>query len=123
VGASYPGGSSRGAVVATGGAKPLISATAASWGERDLVDPPAKKFLMTSPVPSAPRRDLGSTQSREIANRLGRVADPRRVLASGASAADLWFGGARRSVSPSGTPEPTIRDRDPRAPTRFRLRH
>ncbi|MEO7734306.1 MAG: Gldg family protein, partial [Kofleriaceae bacterium] len=30
------------AVLVAGGARPLVSATAESWGERDLIDPPAK---------------------------------------------------------------------------------
>ena len=102
------------AVVATGGAKPLISATAASWGERDLVDPPAKDpDDLAGPVALAA---IGSAH-RVIA--IGSAESlTTQVLASGASAADLWFARAVRFAS--GTPEPTIAIAS-RAPDQVRL--
>lgn len=102
------------AVVATGGAKPLISATAASWGERDLVEPPAKDLDdLAGPVALAA---LGSAH-RVIA--IGS-AEPftTQILAGGASAADLWLARAIRFAS--GTPEPTIAIAS-RAPDQVRL--
>jgi len=90
------------AVVTTRGAQPLISATAASWGERDLVDPPAKNpDDLAGPVALAA---VGGTH-RVIA--IGSAESfTSEVLAGGASAADLWFARAVRFAS--GTPEPTV---------------
>jgi ABC-2 type transport system permease protein len=102
------------AIVATRGAKPLISATAASWGERDLVAPPAKDpDDLAGPVALAA---IGSTH-RVIA--IGSAESlTTQVLAGGASAADLWLARAIRFAS--GTPEPTIAIAS-RAPDQVRL--
>jgi ABC-2 type transport system permease protein len=102
------------AVVAIGGAKPLVAGTAASWGERDLVDPPAKDLDdLAGPVALAA---LGSAH-RVIA--IGSAESlTTQVLAGGASAGDLWLARAVRFVS--GTPEPTIAVAT-RAPEQVRL--
>ncbi|HSR97043.1 MAG TPA: Gldg family protein, partial [Kofleriaceae bacterium] len=88
------------AVVALGGARPLIVATSASWGERDLVDPPAKDpDDLAGPVALAA---IGSSQ-RTIA--IGSAESfTTAVLAGGASAGDLWLTRAVRYVS--GVAEP-----------------
>jgi hypothetical protein len=102
------------AVVAIGAAKPLISATAASWGERDLIAPPAKDpDDLAGPVALAA---IGSTQ-RVIA--IGSAESlTSQALAAGSSAADLWLARAVRFVS--GTPEPTVAVAS-RAPDQVRL--
>ncbi len=90
------------AVVATGAAQPLISATAASWGERDLIDPPAK-----NPDDLAGPVALAAIGSKHRVIAIGSAESlTSQVLASGASAADLWFARAVRFAS--GTPEPSV---------------
>jgi hypothetical protein len=101
-------------VVATGAAKPLISATAASWGERDLIDPPARNADdLAGPVALAA---IGSTH-RVIA--IGSAESlTSQVLGAGPSAADLWLARAVRFVS--GAPEPSVAVAS-RAPDQVRL--
>jgi ABC-2 type transport system permease protein len=90
------------AVVATRGARPLVSATPASWGEVDLIDPPEKNpDDLAGPVALAA---LGSTH-RIIA--IGSADSlTSAVLAGGASAGDLWVARAIRFAS--GAPEPAV---------------
>jgi ABC-2 type transport system permease protein len=90
------------AVVAVRGAKPLVTATPASWGEVDLVDPPSKNpDDLAGPVALAA---LGSTH-RIIA--IGSADSlTSAVLAGGSSAGDLWVARAIRFAS--GAPEPTV---------------
>jgi ABC-2 type transport system permease protein len=102
------------AVVATGGAKPLIVATAASWGERNFVDPPDKNpDDLAGPVALAA---IGSTH-RVIA--IGSADSlTSAVLGGGASAGDLWLARAVRFLS--GIAEPTVAVAS-RAPDQVRL--
>jgi ABC-2 type transport system permease protein len=102
------------AVVATGSATPLVSATAASWGERDLVEAPAKDLDdLAGPVALAA---IGSAH-RVIA--IGSAGSfTTQVLTSGPSAADLWLARAIRFAA--GAPEPTIAVAT-RAPSQVRL--
>ena len=102
------------AVVALRGATPLVAATTASWGERDLVEPPAKHADdLAGPVALAA---IGSAH-RVIA--IGSAESfTTQVLAGGASAGDLWLARAVRFAS--GTPEPTIAVAT-RAPDQIRL--
>lgn len=102
------------AVVASRGAKPLVVATAASWGERNLVDPPAKDADdLAGPVALAA---IGSSQ-RVIA--IGSADSlTSAVLSRGASAGDLWLARAVRFAA--GAPEPTVAVAS-RAPDQVRL--
>jgi hypothetical protein len=102
------------AVVATGAARPLISATRASWGERNLLDPPAKDADdLAGPVALAA---IGATH-RVIA--LGSAESLSTAeLARGVSAADLWLARAIRFAT--ATPEPLALAAG-RAPSQVRL--
>jgi hypothetical protein len=101
------------AVIAAAAATALVSASAASWGERDLVAPPRKDADdLAGPVALAA---LGSAH-RVIA--IGSAESlASSVLSGGASAADLWLARAIRFAS--GTPEPAIAAG--RAPAQIRL--
>ena len=101
-------------VVVEAGAQPLIRATAESWGERDLLDPPAKQpDDLAGPVVLAA---IGR-HARVIA--IGSAESlTTRALAGGASAADLWLARAIRFAS--GTPEPSVAVAV-RAPSQVRL--
>jgi ABC-2 type transport system permease protein len=90
------------AIVATGAARPLITATAASWGERELGAPPAKgPDDLAGPVALAA---IGGGH-RVIA--IGSAESfTTSALALGISAADLWLARAVRFAS--GRPEPTV---------------
>lgn len=102
------------AIVTTGAARPLISASAASWGERNLIDPPARDADdIAGPVVLAA---LGGTH-RVIAVGSAESATSRAV-AAGASAADLWLARAIRFAA--GAAEPVIAVAD-RAPEQIRL--
>jgi ABC-2 type transport system permease protein len=86
------------AVVVTGGARPLVSATAASWGERDLVDPPARDADdLAGPVALAA---IGAVH-RVIA--IGSAGSFTSAALAHGGAADLWLACAIRFVS--GTAE------------------
>jgi hypothetical protein len=100
--------------IATGGARPLISATPGSWGERDLFDPPAKDADdVAGPVALAA---IGSSH-RVIA--IGSASSLSTAeLSRGVSAADLWLLRAVRFVT--GTPEPVAAVAG-RAPDQVRL--
>jgi ABC-2 type transport system permease protein len=102
------------AVVATGAARPLIAATAASWGERDLIDPPARDpDDLAGPVALVA---IGGAH-RVIA--IGSAESlTSRVLAAGSSAVDLWVARAIRFAA--GAPEPSVAIAS-RAPDQIRL--
>jgi ABC-2 type transport system permease protein len=98
------------AVIAAGAAKPLVSATARSWGERDLVHAPPQKDL----------DDLGGPVS------LAAVAGERRIVAlgsaesfttailrGGASAGDLWLAHAVRFLAGRDPPRVSVASRAP----------
>ncbi len=102
------------AVIASGGARALIAATAASWGERDLVEPPAKN-----------PDDLAGPVALAALGRAHRViaigsADSLTSAALGRapSAIDLWLARAIRFAS--GVPDQTIAVAT-RAPEQVRL--
>jgi ABC-2 type transport system permease protein len=103
------------AVVATGQARPLIAATAESWGERDLVHGPPVPDPddLAGPVPLAA---LGGS-GRVIA--LGSAESfSTALLAGGASAGDLWLAQAIRHLA--GKPAPSVAVAA-RAPAQVRL--
>jgi hypothetical protein len=102
------------AVVATRGARPLIAASAASWGELSPEDPPVKNGDdLAGPVALAA---IGSTH-RVIA--IGSADSlTSAALSGGGSAGDLWLAHAIRFAS--GTPEPTVAVAS-RAPEQVRL--
>ncbi|MGE5182849.1 MAG: hypothetical protein ACM31C_12330, partial [Acidobacteriota bacterium] len=99
------------AVVATGSAKPLVSASAASWGERDLEHAPPEKDAddLGGPVALAA---VGALPGANAAAR-GRViavgsaeSFATSLLAGGASAGDLWLARAVRWLA--GKPAPSL---------------
>lgn len=98
------------AVVATGAARPLIVASAVSWGERDLAGAPAKDLDdLAGPVALAA---VGGAH-RVIA--LGS-AEALATQALASSALDLWLARAVRFAA--GVPEPVVVSR---APAQVRL--
>ncbi|HEX4416354.1 MAG TPA: Gldg family protein [Kofleriaceae bacterium] len=101
-------------VVATGGARPLISATPASWGERNFRDPPARDADdLAGPVAVAA---IGSSH-RVIA--IGSAESlTTELLTASPSAIELWLTRAIRFAS--GAPEPTVAIAR-RAPDQVRL--
>jgi ABC-type uncharacterized transport system len=101
-------------VLVDGGARPLVSATADSWGERDLIDPPAKDADdLAGPVA------LAAIGSHERLIAIGSAESlTSAALAGGASAADLWLARAVRFVA--GRPEPGV-GVAVRAPSQVRL--
>jgi ABC-2 type transport system permease protein len=104
-------------VLTSTGAMPLVTATATSWGERDLVHGPPEKNEddLAGPVVLAA---LGSpTTGRVIA--IGSAESfTTAVLAGSASAADLWLANAVRFLA--GKPAPRVAIA-PRAPDQIRL--
>lgn len=90
-------------VVSGKGATPLVSATAQSWGERDLVHGPPQKdpddlagpSVLAALGASGRVLALGSAESLSTA-----------VLGGGASAGDLWLAHAIRFLA--GAPEPVV---------------
>ena len=86
-------------VLVNAGARPLVSATSESWGERDLIDPPAKNLDdLAGPVA------LAAIGSHEHVIAIGSAESlASAVLAGGASAVDLWLARAVRFVA--GQPE------------------
>ncbi|MBS1121795.1 MAG: ABC-type uncharacterized transport system [Deltaproteobacteria bacterium] len=101
-------------VATSGGAKPLVSATSASWGERDVVTSPPQKDGddLAGPVALAAIGThrviaIGSAESMSSA-----------VLGGGASAGDLWV--ARAIQFLSGASEPRV-DVAARTPSQVRL--
>jgi ABC-2 type transport system permease protein len=90
------------AVVATGAAKPLVSASSQSWGERDLVHGPPTKDAddLAGPVALAA---IGATH-RVIA--IGSAESfATAALSGGASAADLWLERAVRFAAGQRLPQ------------------
>jgi len=102
------------AVVVAGAGRALITASPASWGERDLHAPPAKDADdLAGPVALAAIGGSG----RVIA--IGSAASLSSAeLARGVSAADLWLARGLRFVT--GTPEP-VAPVARRAPDQVRL--
>src|SRR5262249_21336129 len=102
------------AVITSGAARPLISATPASWGERDLIDPPARQ-----PGDSAGPVALAAFGASQRMIAIGSAASLASAeLARGVSAADLWLARAVRFVA--GVPEP-VAPIAARAPAQVRL--
>ena len=102
------------AVVVGGAARPLISATPGSWGERDLIDPPAR-----SPEDVAGPVALAAIGGAHRVIALGSADSLTTAeLARGVSAADLWLARAIRFAT--GTPEPVAAVAG-RAPDQVRL--
>jgi hypothetical protein len=101
-------------VIVSGAARPLISATSASWGERDLIDPPAKQpDDLAGPVALAAIGAGGHVIAIGSAGSLTTAE-----LARGVSAADLWL--ARAVRFGAGVPEP-VAPIAARAPSQVRL--
>lgn len=102
------------AVVTTGGARPLISASPASWGERDLIDPPAKDGDdLAGPVAIAA---IGAAH-RVVA--VGSASSlTSELLAATRATTDLWLARAIRFAS--GVAEPALAA-PARAPDQVRL--
>jgi hypothetical protein len=83
------------AVIATGGATPLVHASDASWGERDLLHPPHKDGDdLAGPVPLAV---LGAKHKVVAIGSAESMTRP--ILGGGASAGDLWVARAIRFVA------------------------
>ncbi|HEY5924041.1 MAG TPA: DUF4350 domain-containing protein [Kofleriaceae bacterium] len=95
-------------VVTTGAAKPLVQATAASWGERDLQNQPVKDLDdIAGPVAFAAVGAhkvvvVGSAESFMTA-----------LLAGSASAADLWLARAVRWAAGKPVPKVSVAARAP----------
>jgi len=97
------------AVAVTRGAKPLVSASSASWGETDFHAAPAKDERdLAGPVVLAA---AGSTH-RVVA--IGSAESfTNAALAGGASAGDLWLEHAVRWLANKPAPVPAIAARTP----------
>jgi hypothetical protein len=95
-------------VVTANGAQPLVQATAASWGERNLVDPPAKDLDdIAGPVAFA-------AIGRHKVVALGSAESfMTTLLAGSASAADLWLAHAVRYVAGKPAPKVSVAARAP----------
>lgn len=102
-------------VAAVAGATPLVSATAASWGETDLVTAPPEKGEqdLAGPVALAA---LGSTHAVVAVGSAESFSTA--LLASGASAGDLWLARAVRFLG--GATDPRV-DVAARTPDQIRL--
>jgi ABC-2 type transport system permease protein len=100
-------------VLTTGAARPLVSATRASWGERDFTAEPAKHDDdIAGPIALAA---IGAHRVIAIGSAESFSTD---VLRRGASAGDLWL--ARVVRHAAGAPEPRVQVAD-RAPAQVRL--
>jgi len=116
------------AVITTGAARPLISATPGSWGERNLIDPPARDADdVAGPVALAAIGgshrviaigSAGALSTAELSRGRSATALRSAELSRGVSAADLWLARAIRFVT--GTPEP-VAPVASRAPDQVRL--
>ncbi len=101
-------------VTTRGAARPLISASAASWGERDLVRPPAKDGDdLAGPVAIAA---VGGAHRVIVIGSADSLAS--NILDGLGSASDLWLARAVRFAS--GVAEPQIAVAE-RAPDQVRL--
>jgi hypothetical protein len=95
-------------VVTTGSAKPLVQATAASWGERDLMAEPAKDLDdIAGPVAFAA---VGAHKVVAVGSAESFMTT---LLAGSASAADLWLAHAVRFVAGKPAPKVSIAARAP----------
>ena len=90
------------AVVVTGDAKPLISASAASWGERDLEHAPPQKDADDLAGPVA----LAALGTHHVIAVGSAESFATSLLAGGASAGDLWLARAVRWLA--GKPAPSL---------------
>jgi hypothetical protein len=90
-------------VIASGKAKPLVNASPASWGERDLVTAPPQKNEddYAGPVALAAISENGRVVAIGSAESFSTA-----VLKGGLSASDLWLAHAIRFVS--GAPVPKV---------------
>ena len=102
------------AVIATGAARPLVTASAASWGERDLEAAPPQKDAddLAGPVV------LAAVGAHRVIATGSAESMSTAVLSGGASAGDLWLARAVRFLA--GKPAPTV-DVVARAPDQIRL--
>ncbi|MGE0870898.1 MAG: Gldg family protein [Kofleriaceae bacterium] len=96
-------------VVAGAGATPLVSATATSWGERDLMAAPTQGTEdLAGPVALAALGSSGRVVAIGSAESLSSA-----MLSGGASALDLWFANAVRFVAGRTEPRVEIAARTP----------
>lgn len=98
------------AVIASRTAKPLVSASAGSWGERDLAHAPPQKDLddLGGPVVLA----AVATNRRIVA--VGSAESfTTAILRGGTSAGDLWIAHAVRFLAGKPSPQPSIAERAP----------
>ncbi len=102
-------------VATSGAARPLVSATPASWGERDLMTSPPEKQGddLAGPVALAA---IGNTQHVIAIGSAESMSSA--VLGGGASAGDLWLARAIRFLA--GAAEPRV-DVAARTPSQVRL--
>jgi ABC-2 type transport system permease protein len=105
------------AVLLGPGAKPLIQASAASWGERDLITAPPQKNLddLGGPVAIAGLGRGGKTRVIAVGSAESFASS---LLAGGAPANDLWLTRAARWLANAG--ERSV-DVAARAPSQVRL--
>jgi ABC-2 type transport system permease protein len=101
------------AVVATGAAKPLISASPASWGERDLSHPPEKNADdLAGPVA------LAAVGAHKVVAIGSAESFATSLISGGGTAGDLWLARAVRWLA--GAPAPSVAVAA-RAPDQVRL--
>jgi len=101
------------AVVASGAAKPLISASAASWGERDLAHPPEKDADdLAGPVA------LAAVGAHKVIAVGSAESFATSLIEGGATAGDIWIARAVRWLA--GAPAPSVAVAA-RAPDQVRL--
>ncbi len=100
-------------VIATGPSRPLVSATVASWGERDLEHAPPQK----DPDDLAGPVSLAAVWSGTSTGRIVAVGSAESfttaVLRGGASAGDLWLDRAIRYLAGRSASTHEIRGRAP----------
>ncbi|MEJ7598587.1 MAG: Gldg family protein [Kofleriaceae bacterium] len=97
------------AVVVERGARPLVSATAESWGERDFTASPEKDADdLAGPVAVAAIGKSGRIVAIGSAESLSTA-----LLSGGASAADLWLARVIRFVTGTGDPAIAVAERTP----------
>jgi hypothetical protein len=101
-------------VVTTSTARPLVSATAASWGERDLAHSPPEKDADDIAGPVA----FAAVGAHKVVAVGSAESFMTRLLTGSASAADLWLAHAVRWLA--GRPAPTV-SVAARAPEQVRL--
>ncbi|HTL36183.1 MAG TPA: Gldg family protein [Kofleriaceae bacterium] len=96
-------------VIASKGAQPLVRASSASWGERDLVTAPPEKNEDDVAGPAV-LAALGAPATKGEASRVLVIGSAESfstaVLKGGLSAADLWLAHAIRYVA--GVPVPKV---------------